>query len=842
MPIRRLCPAVVVFAAVVGRSPAADPAFTPEQVRFYEAEVKPLLKKHCLRCHGADEKKLKGGLRLTTRAGVLAGGDSGPAVSLDNPDGSLLLLAVRNKRPDGGEVMPPSGQLPDAELAVLTKWVREKLPVSPADLGAAAAAAEGGGLVTDEAKRYWAYQPVQRPAQPGAGHPIDAFLDARLRAKGLTPVGPADRATLVRRAYYDLLGLPPTPEEIDRFVRDPSPDAWPRLIDHLLASPHYGEKWGRHWLDVVRYAETNGYERDGPKPFAWRYRDYVIRSFNEDKPYDRFVREQLAGDELPWSADAVTATGFYRLGLWDDEPADAEQALFDGYDDYVTVVGQGMLGMTLNCARCHDHKKDPIRHADYYRFLAFFRDVRPYSASRDVGSSANMTDLTPPGGRPADEGDRRAREEERDRLTAAMTAVEDAAIRRMPAEDQRAAEGTDRPRVVAKLAGVFTADEKREYARLKRRRDDLQRQPRSGEYALSVNRCDPRPPATHVLARGNPYAKKEAVEPGFPLVLGFPEPVIPPPGRDAKSSGRRKALADWVADPRNPLTARVMANRVWQHHFGKGIVPTPNDFGKLGEPPTHPELLDWLASEFVATGWRLKPLHRLLMTSAAYQRASAADANNLVADPANNLLWRFNARRLTAEEVRDSMLLAGGRLDPSMFGPSAFPKIPREVLAGQSVPGDGWVKGKARADLGYPGYDPQQPDAGNRRSVYVHVKRSLQVPVLIAHDQADTDNSCPVRYTTTVPTQALGMLNGEFAHESAAALARRLERECPGDLSAQVARAVRLTTGRVPAPAEVTADVRFVERMRAEHRLDAGTALARYALLALNANEFVYLD
>lgn len=835
---------LVVPGVLVAADAPAAPRFTPAQIAFFEKDVQPILQKNCFKCHGPDEKRLKGGLRLTSRAAVLAGGDSGPAVNLKVPEQSLLLLAINNKRTDGGEMMPPSGQLPAEQIATLTRWVSEGLPVPAALLEDEAPKHEEKGIaITEESRNYWAYRPVTRPAMPaGTANPIDAFILAKLQAQGLKPNPAADRVALVRRAYYDLIGLPPTPAQVDAFVNDKSPDAFARLVDQLLASPHYGEKWGRHWLDIVRYAETNGYERDGPKPYAWRYRDYVIRSFNADKPYDQFIREQIAGDELSRTdnADPIIATGFYRLGIWDDEPADPKQSLYDGYDDLVTVTAQGFLAMTVNCARCHDHKKDPIPQTDYYRLLAFFRDIPPYSNTRDVRSAANMTDITPAAKREVYEkelAERMARIEE---LTKQMVALEEVAIKKMPAEDQRASEGIDRPQVIAKLDPFFTEDQRRKYGRLKRERTDLEKRPMpSQEFALSVNNCLTRPPETHTLARGNPHASTSAetlVQPGFPVVLGFPDPKIPPPQEGAKSSGRRMVLANWLASKDNPLTARVMVNRVWQYHFGRGIVPTPSDYGLLGEPPTHPELLDWLASEFMqptqdqGSAWTLKRLHRLIMLSQTYQQSASAQPEALLKDPANMLYWRFPMRRLTAEEVRDSILMVSGQLNLQQFGPSVYPKIPQEVLAGQSVPGSGWH------------YNAKNHEAGNRRSIYVHIKRSLQVPILITHDQADTDSSCPVRYTTTVPTQALGMLNGEFTNEQAAKLAERLQRDHPGNLADQVRQAIRLTTGRQPSTEELQQDVAFVRSMMDTHQLDELAALTRYALLAFNTNEFVYLD
>jgi mono/diheme cytochrome c family protein len=811
----------------------AEPKFTPEQVAHFEKEVLPVLTKHCLKCHGAEEK-VKGELYLTSRKAILEGGSTGPAVDLKKPEESLLLKAIHYK--DEHYQMPPKGKLPDREIAILEKWVKDGLPVTADRLGGEVAK-KGSGLLTEEAKRYWAYQPVRRPVPPEVGSkawvktPIDSFILAKLEAKGLKPVKPAERAALARRAYYDLLGLPPTPEEIDAFVADRSPDAWEKLIDKLLASPHYGEKWGRHWLDVVRFAETNGYERDGIKPFAWRYRDYVIKSFNEDKPYTQFIREQLAGDEIPGhNPDAIIATGFYRLGTWDDEPADPLQAIFDDYDDIVATAGQAFLATTFNCARCHDHKADPIPQTDYYKLVAFFRDIRPFSDTRDVRSRFNLTDISPPGERSKYQAELTRRQERLVAIRAAMTAIEDEGIKKLPAEDQRAAEGPDRPQVVSKLVPLLQGQGRIWYTALARERRALERRgtPRGQELALSVNNCDVNPRPTHLLVRGSPHAKGKEVKPGFPEVLGLPEPAIPAPKPGAKSSGRRTVLADWIASKDNPFTARVLVNRVWQYHFGRGIVPSSNDFGKLGEPPTHPELLDWLASEFVEGGWKLKRLHKLIMTSNVYQLSAQADETNLRADPANGLLWRFNMRRLSGEEVRDSILAVSGSLNLKQFGPSTYPPIPKEVLAGQSVPGQGWPT--------------SPPEEANRRSVYAHVKRSLRVPILVGFDQPDPDSSCPVRYVTTVPTQSLGLLNGEFANEQALAFAKRLQKESPGDVAAQVRRAIRLTTGRVPDADEIRGDVEFIAGLKDKHLLDDLRALTRYALLCLNANEFVYLD
>ncbi len=827
-----LCTCLFVFMNSLAQ--AADAvAFTKEQVALYTDKVLPILKANCLKCHGNDPKKIKGELDLRTRASAIKGGESGPAFDLKKHEASLLLGAVSYTK--DGYNMPPTGKLKDTEIATLTAWVKAGVPYPPELLGDASAVAHETKKkeFTAEQKAYWAYQPVKAttPPQNAGRTAIDKFLVAKLNDKGLAIGTPASKATLIRRAYYDLTGLPPTPKQIDDFVADSDPKAFEKLIDNLLASPQYGEKWGRHWLDIVRYAETNGYERDGTKPNAWRYRDYVIRYFNDDRPYDQFIREQLAGDELPrkdGAIDPIIATGYFRLGVWDDEPADRLQAKFDSYDDIVTITGQAFLGMTLNCARCHDHKGDPLLQEDYYKLVAFFRDIREFSMDRNPSSSTSQSDISPAELKKTYETELNARNSKIESLTKTIVSLENATIKLMPSEDQRASEGLDRPLVLKKLPKFFTKEQTQEYSKLTKEREELQRKPRpKQDLTMSVNNCDPKPPATFLNIRGNPHVNGQEVKPGFPVILGADEPKIEPKG---KSAGRRTALAEWIASPKNPLTARVMINRVWQNHFGKGLVPSANDFGKFGEQPSHPELLDFLSTDFMNGGWTLKRMHRTMMLTDAYQRSSDAIAANAQKDPANNYLWRFNKRRLNAEEVRDSILSVSGNLNMAMGGPSMYPKISDEVLAGISF-GD------------KKNHWPDSPESErNRRTVYSFVKRSLQVPILSNHDQADTDNSCPVRYTTTVPTQALGMLNGDFTNEQARTLAKRMTTDAGPELSAQVARGIRLTTGRVPAADEIKKDVEFIELLKSKHKLDDAKALVQYCLMLLNTNEFVYLD
>jgi hypothetical protein len=793
---------------------------------FVEKELMPLLRQHCGKCHL--DGKNKGGLAMDGRLALEKGGDTGPVLDSKTPRQGTL---ARSLSYEGELKMPPTGKLPKEHLDKFMLWIDAGGPL-PA--GKAPAAKTHASAPADDAK-YWAYQPVGPVSPPvvsgnaWARNAVDAFILAKLEKAGLKPNPEADRRTLLRRLSYDLTGLAPTPEEIDAFVGDQATDAWEKQVDRLLASPHYGERWGRHWLDVIRYAETNGYERDGAKPNAWRFRDYVIRSFNADKPFDRLIREMIAGDEVaPEDPDAITATGYYRLGIWDDEPADPLQARFDEFDDFVATTSQAFLGMTMNCARCHDHKIDPIPQADYYRLLAFFRDIPRYSNDRNVMSASSQRDITPLDRRKSYEDELRQRQDLVAKLTAERTVLENTIIKRMGAEDQRASEGPDRALVLKKLKEFQKGDEGQRLRQLIDSVREMERKPVPSQvFTLAINRCSPRPEPTHVMARGNPHAPGATVEPGFPKALGGATPAIPVADPKAPSAGRRKVLAEWLASPSNPLTARVWVNRIWQHHFGRAIVASSNDFGKYGTPPTHPELLDWLAGELVRQGWKAKPIHRLLLTSSAYRMSSAGRADALAKDPGNNLLWRQPMRRLSAEEVRDSFLQASGRLSLEIGGESVYPPIPAEVLAGQSVPGSGWPV--------------SPPEKSTRRSVYVHVKRSLQLPVLGQFDQADPDSSCPVRYTTTVPAQALGLLNGKFSNEQAGHMAARLGKEAPGDIRAQVARAIRLTTGRIPVAAELDADAAFVKSTVAAGASET-EALRQYCLLALNASEFLYLD
>ena len=820
-----------VFAQAGAPTAVEDAA----RVKFFEEKVRPVLQAHCVKCHGGE--KTKAGLRLTSRSAVIAGGDTGPAVVPERAGESLLMQAVGYA--NDKLQMPPSGKLPQADIDVLGTWVEMGLPWTPGHeeaVPAPAADAHGPPKVDDKARAFWSFKPLVRPAVPEVArrewvrNPVDAFVLAKLEARGFAPAEPADKAALIRRATYDLTGLPPAPAEVEAFVADARPDAYEQLVERLLASPHYGEKWGRHWLDLVRFAETNSYERDGRKPNAWRYRDYVIRSFNDDKPYDRFVTEQLAGDELPGAdtnPDALVATGFYRLGIWDNEPADRELARYDGLDDVVATVGQTFLGLTVDCARCHDHKLDPIPQRDYYKLVAFFQNIHDYT---DGGPH----DQVPLAASAADRAAIEARQvERRQQIELARVAVNEAEdnFRQLLAGEPGRGVVSDQelPSLIASEgARVLGRERYEQYQTLRKNLQALRQSPDPSDMALAVTERGPQAPDTFVLLRGNVQSKGPKVEPGFLEVISPSEPTIPPPAPGARSSGRRTVLAQWVTSRDNPLTARVMANRIWQYHFGRGIVRSSSNFGYQGDAPTHPELLDWLAAEFRDGGWGMKRMHRLVMTSSAYRMSSKPNPEALAADPRNDLMWRFDMRRLTAEEIRDSILAANGTLNPKMFGPGVFPAIPREVMVGQSRPGEGWGK--------------SPPEEAARRSVYIHAKRSLRVPIIEGFDAAETDKACAVRFVTVQPTQALGMLNGEFLNAEAAKLAARVRKEAGTDIGKQVKLALRLVTSREPTIDEVGRAMKLLTDLTESEAVPADRAMDYVCLVALNLNEFVYLD
>ena len=807
---------------------------TAEQVKFYIEKVQPILLNNCFACHGPGSS-VKGNLFMGNRADILKGGDTGPSAIVGNSKESLLIQALNY---DGYE-MPPKGKLPQDQIDVIAKWIDDGLLI-PNDQEAARPENHASPYkteVNEETKNFWQHQKVASPGIPKVKNrkwitnPIDNFVLSKLEAEGIQPTSPADRSHLIRRAYYDLTGLPPTVKAVNDFVQSDDPEAYEKLLDQLLNSPQYGEKWGRHWLDLVRYAESNSYERDGTKPFAWRFRDYVIKSFNEDKPYDLFIKEQLAGDEFAQlTEDSITATGYYRLGIWDDEPVSQKQALYDDLDDIIATTSQVFLGLTMNCARCHDHKLDPIPQKDYYSFLAFFSGFRRYGVrGHDTVESASI-------GAIAVNADASMQAEMRQQLDRELRDV-DGKINNVnnrlqglmsppEKEDFRAVEV--RVDIAKKYIGKGLSEKLvQDYeTAVKRRKVILDTRPDEIAKTLVIKEIGPQARETFVLIRGNANAESDKVEPNFPSVLSPPKPVINP-SPHGKSSGRRTALAEWIASPDNPLTARVMANRLWQHHFGVGIVETSNNFGAGGLDPTNPELLDYLATEFMEGGWKIKRMHKLIMLSSTYRLSSSTTESGVEKDPANRLVWRFNPRRLSSEEVRDSILAANGSLNLKMGGPSFYPIIPREVLQGQSRPGAGW------------GNSPEEERA--RRAVYIFVKRSLVEPLMADFDFADVDSSCPVRFTTTQPTQSLQLLNSEFANRQAGKFSQFLKQHAPDDLSAQIRLALTQTTQRNPSAEDIQRGQTLIADLK-KIGVSDDDALKYFCLVTYNLNEFLYID
>jgi len=780
----------------------------PAAAADFDKDVRPLLAKRCFGCHGPAAQMSK--LRLDGRAAMLKGGESGvPAIEPGKAAASLLIRYVSGADPK--LVMPPAGpRLTAAEIAVLREWI-DAGAIWPGDNGAAAAAAK-----PDPRLSHWAFQPPRSRPVPAVRdrawvkNPIDAFVLAKLEAKGWKPAPRASDADLLRRIYLDITGLPPTIEEQDKFRGD-----WDALIRTLLARPEYGERWARHWLDVVRYGDTNGYERDAIKPSGYKFRDYVIRSLNADKPFNRFVLEQLAGDELPdANAETLLATGYHRLGPWDDEPADPAEDRFDQLDDILNATAQGFLGLTLACARCHNHKFEPLTTKDYYGMIAVFNGLERPRKGR--------TELDRPIGKwPEIERDD-AREEQIIKLReAARTEWLRSGQSAMPPAAAAAflQPAKDRDEAARKLVKDYTGKLDEELASLPVEDEvkRLRRETPELERGYFLEERGQQPPPTHILIRGKATSPGPEVPPSAPLVVAAHAPPVFTPA--PRSSGRRLALARWIASRENPLTARVIVNRVWQWHFGDGIVRTANDFGVMGDKPTHEELLDWLAVWFMDNGWSLKKLHALILSSNTYRMAKTSNPAYAAADPENRLLWRIPYRRLEAEAILDSALAVSGKLNRTMYGEFVYPKMQKEALEGSSDPDKIWRP-----------FDDEEK--ASRRAIYYIVKRSLMVPLMEVLDLCDTVRPSAKRQTTSVAPQALQLFNGDFVNRQARHFAARLRAEAGAQPSAQIERAYRLTLARKPTPAEKDAMLSFLK----------DGSLEEMCRVILNLNEFAYAN
>jgi hypothetical protein len=638
------------------------------------------------------------------------------------------------------------------------------------------------GTYTAVERRWWAFQPrkdVSPPAlvDPWLSNDLDKFILDGLRKQGLRPAPEADRATLIRRVTYDLTGLPPTLEETDAFVNDKSPKAWEKVVDRLLASPHYGEQWGRHWLDVVRFAESDGYEYDTHRPDAYRYRDYVVRAFNEDKPYNEFVREQLAGDEMDANnQDYLVASGFNRLGPLRKNAGNQDVASSQNevLTEMTNIVGAAFLGVTVGCARCHDHKFDPFRQSDYYRLQAHFAQTQPF----------DLVQATP--------DEQAAWKAKVEPMQQQMNRLR-AQLRRAP-EDKKA----DLEKQLEDLDGQMPA-------------------PLSSIYGVKDDASKPAP--IHTLFKGD-YLQPVAKVGVRPLGILLPEAT---PEQPLDTPKPRLALANWVADPSNPLTARVMVNRIWGYHFGRALVSTPNDFGRMGARPSNPELLDWLANRFVTGGWKMKPIHRMILLSSAYRQSGASPIEKVAMekDAENALLWKFSKRRLEAEEIRDSMLSAAGRLKLDVGGPSFMVPIDPELVLMLKRP-QYWVPTKDKSQ-----YD--------RRTMYMIYKRNLVLPFNQVFDSPDLQSSCARREQSTHAPQALELLNGQTSNEMAKFFADRLLKETR-TTSERIDRAWRIAAGRLPTADEKALAMRFLSNA------DDPAKVKEFALAVFNLNAFLYVN
>ena len=800
--MRAQFPTLATLVAVLAAPmPAANDSTAVQAVAIVE--------KHCLQCHS--EKTAISGLRLTGREQILKGGKRGPAVKPGSASGSLLFQAVSHT---GLISMPPGGQLDPAEIEVLRVWI---------ETGAAWPEGSSRSASSD----WWAFHKAKRPAVPqvaGATTPIDDFLLEKLHAAGLEPAAEADKLTLIRRASFDLLGLPPKSEEVRAFLKNSSPDAWEHLIDSLLASPRYGEKWGRHWLDLVRYGDTAGFEQDPYTLEAWRYRDYVIKSFNDDKPYDRFAKEQIAADELfPNEPEARVGTGYYRVGTNRDMLFKVEELnIVEKLTDYVDTTSQVFLGLTVGCARCHDHKFDPIPQRDFYRMQAIFtpaindRVFLEYNEAHFYDLQANNREFRLRQiGQQIGEIERPYRKRLREARIAKLSSDAQAVLKikpeaRTPQQQALATQSEDAIKVGDDdiRAALSQADAERLHAIEKKLVTMFAGYgpPPMAPGIIDVGR---EAPHTYIALRGNPEARGEEVKAGFLSVLGGGE--IPEPPLEAKSTGRRKALAEWIASSDNPLFARVMANRIWQFHFGSGLLPTPSDFGTRAGKPSHPELLDWLASEFVERKWSIKSMHKLIMLSDAYRRGPNASESARQKDPANTLLSHYNRRRLQAEEIRDAVLQVSGSLNLKMGGSPVVPPLEKEELFG--------IIGKPEVSWAV----TPNAEEHTRRSIYMLQRRTFQNPMFEAFDAPDGVLSCSRRNESTTAPQSLALLNSHFMMDQAQALAGRVK---------SIEDAWHRVLGRDPSPEERTAAAEFVGRR----------GIAELARALMNLNEFLYVD
>ena len=873
---------------------ASASAFGATSLTF-EKDIRPILKTHCFDCHGEGEK-LRGGVDLRLRRLMLKGGDDGPVIVPGKPEKSELFKLVHS-----GEMPKRGKKLTAEEVALIKQWIAAGAKTVHAE-------PEEPAGITPEERAFWSFQPIRKLAVPKTKSkddirtPIDAFLVNSMAKQKLGFAPGAEKVTLLRRAHFDLTGLPPTPAETEAFLSDKASDAYEKLIDSLLDSPHYGERWGRHWLDVAGYADSDGYsDADPPRAYAYKYRDYVIGSFNSDKPFDQFVTEQLAGDELAGATsdntqpaltaahtrELLIATGFLRMGA----DGTATPAVTD-YDavrnqvvaDTIKIVSTSILGLSVGCAQCHDHRYDPIPQTDYYRLRAIIEpaydpqnwrtpDQRLLSLYTEADRK-RAAEVEAEAKKLADEKEAKQKQYIEEALTKHLEKFEPDLREKLRAaydtpSDKRTPEQkkllADNPSVNINAGVLYQYNQKaaEDLKAMDAKIGEIRGRKPAEDFLSVMTEPGDKVPVTYRFYRGDPKQPKEAISPGALSVLARPGETVAfaEKNPDLATSGRRLAFARWLTSGTNPLVARVLVNRLWLHHFGRGLVGTPSDFGVMGERPSHPELLDWLASDFVEHGWRLKRLHKLIMTSTAYRQSSRHHSPSDQRDPENRLYWRKPVQRLDAEVIRDSVLATSGALNKAMFGP---PVPVRPDVHGQIVVGIDKTEGdnKMPVEVALKGEE-------FRRSVYIEVRRSRPLAMLHAFDAPSMEVNCDRRQSSTVPTQSLMLMNSQFILDQAARFAARLKTEVGEDRALQVTRAWQLAFTRAPTEQELTEALDFLSRQVEQLRMvsekgelenkdektrkdEKSKAMAKPApeLQALtnlcqgllSANEFLYVD
>ncbi len=839
-------------------------AFADEATLTFEKDVRPILKAHCWHCHG-EEPELKGGIDTRLARLIVKGGDSGAGLVEGDHANSMLYQRVAS-----GEMPPGKKKLSPQELDVIIRWI---------DSGAATARPEPetltvGDTFTDEDRQHWAFQPIVKPPVPSVTSqsqvrtPVDAFLLSALETKGLSYSPEADRETLIRRVAFDLTGLPPTPEAIDKFVADPSPEAWGSLVDDLLNSPAYGDRWGRHWLDVAGYADSDGYnEKDIERPWAWKYRDYVVRSFNSDKPWNQFLVEQLAGDELltppyqdltPEQADQLIATGFLRMcpdGTAAGGP-DVMIARNDVIAETIKVASTSLLGLTVGCAQCHEHRYDPISQSDYYRLRAIFEPA--YDTANWRVPNARLVSLWSTEIRNAAAAvDAELAEVAKNRNEALDVIVNETferELQKLPAEQQSLAKvaretpkdkRTPEQQQLIKEFPFLNVDRGSVYLYLPDRLNGFnkkwdaltaetkEKRP-ADDYVMCLNEVPGNVPVTHLFSRGDFQQPRQEIAPGELAVLNNASMQISSDDPAIPTTGRRLAYARHLTSGQHPLVARVLVNRFWLHHFGQGLVSTVGDFGIKGEVPSHPELLDWLARDFMDEGWTLKRLHRMILNSTAYRQVSVRRPELDAVDSDNRLLGRMNVRRLEAETIRDSILSLSGKLTTTPFGkpvPVSPDDVGQIVVAVDTRDSAGRPSGKVEA-LG---------DDEFRRSIYIQVRRSMPLGVLEPFDMPRMTPNCERRPSSTVSPQALLMMNNPFVIQQSEFLANRIRTAAP-DVSEQVKLAWRMIFGRTASEAEIQSGVEFLTPAADATPEVANAALNHFCQALLSSNGFLYAE